>query len=206
MMRKVGLLVILALALASPSWAQVQSGSILVKVVDDQGAVVPGVTVTLTSPVLPRPLVGVTDSAGVQRFNALTIGTYAIKTTLEGFQTKVGSLVEGGQRESGPVRAGGGGQRQQYEREDEECAGERAGRGDAGTDRRDVREHQIRRDAPAQQRAAHDPAGQPCGTSACAARTQVQGGWQHGSGAADPRGLQRLAPRGPHVSLEGHRW
>ena len=87
MMRKVGLLVILTLALASPSWAQVQSGSILVKVVDDQGAVVPGVTVTLTSPVLPRPLVGVTDSAGVQRFNALTIGTYAIKTTLEGFQT-----------------------------------------------------------------------------------------------------------------------
>ena len=87
MMRKVGLLAILALALASPSWAQVQSGSILVKVVDDQGAVVPGVTITLTSPVLPRPLVGVTDSAGVQRFSALTIGTYTIKTTLEGFQT-----------------------------------------------------------------------------------------------------------------------
>ena len=87
MVRTIGLWTILTLALACPSWAQVQSGSILVKVVDDQGAVVPGVTVTLTSPVLPRPLVGVTDSAGVQRFTALTIGTYSIKTNLSGFQT-----------------------------------------------------------------------------------------------------------------------
>lgn len=87
MVRKVGLIAMLALALACPSWAQVQSGSILVKVVDDQGAVVPGVTVTLTSPVLPRPLVGVTDAAGVQRFPALTVGTYSIRTTLSGFQT-----------------------------------------------------------------------------------------------------------------------
>jgi hypothetical protein len=87
MVRKLGMLAILLLALASPSWAQVQSGSILVKVVDGQGAVVPGVTVTLTSPVLPRPLVGVTDTSGVQRFTALTIGTYSIKTSLSGFQT-----------------------------------------------------------------------------------------------------------------------
>lgn len=87
MVRKIGLVAMLVLALASPSLAQVQSGSILVKVVDGQGAVVPGVTVTLTSPVMPRPLVGVTDSAGVQRFTALTIGTYSIKSTLSGFQT-----------------------------------------------------------------------------------------------------------------------
>src|SRR5688500_8377963 len=87
MVRTIGLWSVLMLALACPAWAQVQSGSVLVKVVDDQGAVVPGVTVTLTSPVLPRPLVGVTDSAGVQRFTALTIGTYSIKTTLTGFQT-----------------------------------------------------------------------------------------------------------------------
>jgi hypothetical protein len=89
MVRKTGLLAVLVMlpVLASPVWAQVQSGSIFVKVVDDQGAVVPGVTVTLTSPVLPRPLLGVTDAAGVQRFSALTIGTYSIKTSLSGFQT-----------------------------------------------------------------------------------------------------------------------
>ena len=87
MMRTIGLSTVLMLALACPSWAQVQSGSVLVKVVDDQGAVVPGATITLTSPVLPRPVVGVTDSAGVQRFPALTIGTYSIKASLSGFQT-----------------------------------------------------------------------------------------------------------------------
>ena len=61
-----------------------QTGSIFIKIVDDQGAAVPGATVTLTSPVLPRPLVGVTDSAGVHRFTALTVGTYAAKTALAG--------------------------------------------------------------------------------------------------------------------------
>ena len=87
MLRRAGLFAIFMLALAAHSWAQVQSGSILVKAVDDQGAVVPGVTVTLTSPVLPRPIVGVTDSAGVHRFSALTPATYAIRTSLSGFQT-----------------------------------------------------------------------------------------------------------------------
>ena len=87
MLRRAGLFAIFMLALAAHSWAQVQSGSILVKAVDDQGAVVPGVTVTLTSPVLPRPIVGVTDSAGVHRFSALTPATYVIRTSLSGFQT-----------------------------------------------------------------------------------------------------------------------
>src|SRR5262249_30054086 len=40
------------LALASTASAQVQTGSILVRAVDEQGALMPGVTITLTSPVL----------------------------------------------------------------------------------------------------------------------------------------------------------
>src|SRR5688500_16894030 len=89
MFRMRGLVVtlLLSLSLTAPVSAQVQTGSIFVKVVDDQGAAVPGATVTLTSPVLPRPLVGVTDSAGAHRFAALTVGSYAVKTTLSGFQT-----------------------------------------------------------------------------------------------------------------------
>jgi hypothetical protein len=80
-------IVLLASVLAAPAWAQVQTGSILVKVVDDQGAAIPGVTVTVTSPVLPQPLVGVTDSSGTKNFTALAVGTYAVKSTLSGFQT-----------------------------------------------------------------------------------------------------------------------
>lgn len=81
------LFVLMVPALAAPVLGQVQSGSVFVKVVDDQGASLPGVTVTLTSPVLPRPLVAVTDASGAHRFTALTIGTYAVKTSLPNFQT-----------------------------------------------------------------------------------------------------------------------
>ncbi|MEX2272336.1 MAG: TonB-dependent receptor [Vicinamibacterales bacterium] len=89
MFRKSALLAILLMlpTLASPARAQVQSGSIFVKVVDDQGAALPGVTITVTSPVLPRPLIGVTDAGGAHRFTALTIGTYSVRTVLAGFQT-----------------------------------------------------------------------------------------------------------------------
>jgi len=80
-------LLLLLLVIASPAWAQVQTGSIFVKVIDDQGAAVPGVTITVTSPGLPQPLVRVTDSAGVQRFTGLSVGTYAVRAVLSGFQT-----------------------------------------------------------------------------------------------------------------------
>jgi hypothetical protein len=83
----VAILFLLSISVTAPLSAQVQTGSIFVKIVDDQGAAVPGATITLTSPVLPRPLVGVTDSAGAHRFAALTVGTYAVKTALSGFQT-----------------------------------------------------------------------------------------------------------------------
>jgi hypothetical protein len=91
MVRKLGLFgILLGLSLAltsSPAWAQVQTGSIFVKAVDEQGAAVPGATVTLTGAVLPQPLTGVTDSTGIARFQALNIGSYNLKVGLAGFQT-----------------------------------------------------------------------------------------------------------------------
>jgi hypothetical protein len=69
--------------------AQIQTGSISVKAVDDQGAVIPGVTVTISSPVLPRELVGVTDAGGVYQIPGLSVGTYTAKTVLQGFQTVI---------------------------------------------------------------------------------------------------------------------
>jgi Carboxypeptidase regulatory-like domain/TonB-dependent Receptor Plug Domain len=80
--------VLSAVGLAAPALAQVQTGSILVRASDEQGAVVPGVTITISSPVLVAgTMTGVTDAGGVYRFPSLVPGTYAIKLELAGFQT-----------------------------------------------------------------------------------------------------------------------
>jgi hypothetical protein len=76
--------------LAATAAAQVQTGSILVRAVDEQGSLVPGVTVTISSPVLVAgQAVGVTDAGGVHRFPSLPPGTYAVRVELAGFQTSV---------------------------------------------------------------------------------------------------------------------
>jgi hypothetical protein len=76
------------LSLASTASAQVQTGSILVRATDQQGALVPGVTVTISSPVLVAgSMTGVTDAGGVNRFPSLVPGTYTVKLELSGFQT-----------------------------------------------------------------------------------------------------------------------
>jgi hypothetical protein len=68
--------------------AQVQTGSILIKSMDEQGAVVPGASTTVSSPVLVAgSQTGVTDSGGVYRFVSLPPGTYTVKVELTGFQS-----------------------------------------------------------------------------------------------------------------------
>ena len=80
--------VVTVVCLAAPANAQVQTGSILVKTEDQQGAVMPGTTVTISSPVLVAgSMTGVTDAAGVCRFPSLVPGTYTIKVELSGFTT-----------------------------------------------------------------------------------------------------------------------
>src|SRR5688500_4250393 len=80
---------VVALA-ALPVAAQVQTGSILVRVTDQQGGAVPGVTITLSSPVLVAgTMTGVTDTGGVNRFPSLQPGTYAVKLELQGFRTVI---------------------------------------------------------------------------------------------------------------------
>jgi hypothetical protein len=102
----------LVLAVATPVMAQVQTGSILVRAADEQGAVMPGVTITITSPVLVAgSMTAVTDAGGVNRFPSLVPGTYTVKLELQGFQTIVRegivvlvghnarrSVAEGGER------------------------------------------------------------------------------------------------------------
>ncbi len=78
-----------ATLLVSPTvLAQVQTGSILVKVVDEQGANVPGVTATISGPALVSgQMTGVTDAGGVYRFPSLPPGTYSVKLDITGFQS-----------------------------------------------------------------------------------------------------------------------
>ena len=80
--------VLAAIGIAAPAFAQVQTGSILVKATDEQGAVMPGVTITISSPVLVAgTMTGVTDAGGAYRFPSLSPGQYSVKLELQGFQS-----------------------------------------------------------------------------------------------------------------------
>jgi len=73
-------------ALAAPVLAQT-TGRLVGTVVDAQGGVLPGVTVTVTSPQLQGANTAVTDSSGQFRFPSLPPGTYTVKADLSGFKT-----------------------------------------------------------------------------------------------------------------------
>lgn len=68
--------------------ASAQTQSIVGRVTDQSGAVLPGVTVTTTSPALQVPSVSaVTDTNGDFRLSPLPIGTYSVTYELPGFDT-----------------------------------------------------------------------------------------------------------------------
>ena len=75
---------LLAAALATPALAQTLTGSITGTIKDEQGAVLPGVSVTLTGKQGTKT--EVTDSSGVYRFPALEVGTYTVAAELSGFK------------------------------------------------------------------------------------------------------------------------
>ena len=90
MKRVITFVAALSLLVSMPAAAQVQTGSILVRATDPQGAVIPGATVTISSPVLVAgSMSGVTDAAGVYRFPSLVPGIYTVRIELSGFQTIV---------------------------------------------------------------------------------------------------------------------
>jgi Carboxypeptidase regulatory-like domain len=65
------------------------SGSINGTVTDSTGAVLPGVTVTATSPVQMGAQTSVTNAQGIYRFPSLTPGTYKVTYEMTGFTTVV---------------------------------------------------------------------------------------------------------------------
>lgn len=64
-------------------------GSIFGKVSDSTGAVLPGVTVTVTGTGLQQPLVGTTSSDGAYQFPSVPIGTYSVTFELQSFKKAV---------------------------------------------------------------------------------------------------------------------
>lgn len=75
---------VLVLGAASVGFAQSLSGSVTGTVKDEQQAVLPGVTVTLTG--RQGSMTQITDADGVYRFPAVDVGTYELTAELFGFQ------------------------------------------------------------------------------------------------------------------------
>src|SRR4029453_12955112 len=87
-MKRSSFILLLALTLvpAAVAGQALQTGDIRGRAMDGSGAVLPGVAVTLTSPVLITPKTTVTDPQGGYTFPALTPGTYAVTFELTGFR------------------------------------------------------------------------------------------------------------------------
>src|SRR5687767_14864658 len=87
---RVGIL-LLALIVAAPAFSQgggaSSTGTIQGRVTDAQGAVLPGVTVTATSPSALGAQTAVTSETGNYRFPAVPPGVYALSFELGGFNT-----------------------------------------------------------------------------------------------------------------------
>jgi hypothetical protein len=85
------LIAAMALAASAPAYAQgggaSSTGTIQGRVTDAQGAVLPGVTVTATSPSLLGQQTTVTSDTGNYRFPAVAPGTYVVTFELPGFNT-----------------------------------------------------------------------------------------------------------------------
>jgi hypothetical protein len=77
------------LAVAGTAWAQSGTAGVLGTVVDEQGAHIPGATVTITNPATGFSRDTVTDASGDYQFVSLPPGSYTLKIELSGFRTAV---------------------------------------------------------------------------------------------------------------------
>ena len=85
--RRIALSVCLVLLTSAiPAMAQVSTGEVFGKVTDGTGAVMPGVTVTLSGPALIQPQITVTVESGAYRFPRIPIGTYSVSFELTGYR------------------------------------------------------------------------------------------------------------------------
>jgi outer membrane receptor protein involved in Fe transport len=81
------LVTLFSLLVGGAATAQVLTGTLYGKAVDESGLPVPGVTVTITSPQLMQAEVRATSGNGTYRVPNLPPGTYILKAEVAGFQT-----------------------------------------------------------------------------------------------------------------------
>lgn len=82
-----GSILVMLIFMAPTAFAQ-SDASIVGRVIDESGAVLPGVTVTVTSPALQVPsMTTITDANGDYRINPLPIGSYSVAYELPGFES-----------------------------------------------------------------------------------------------------------------------
>jgi len=86
---RIAVLACLGVLLTVPhAWSQsIETGAIIGRVMDDQGAALPGVTVTLTLPAKGTTATVVTDATGRYRFPSIIPGRYTVEAALESFAT-----------------------------------------------------------------------------------------------------------------------
>ena len=79
----------LLLLIASPAWAQTQSttGNILGTILDPDGGVLPGATITVTSESTGRVRTAVASANGTYRVPLLPPGLYSVRADLQGFRS-----------------------------------------------------------------------------------------------------------------------
>ena len=80
--------------LPSLAFAQGSGGALTGRAVDEQGAALPGVTITAVEPSTGTSRVAVTDASGSYRFPSLYAGSYDVTAELEGFATGKAQGVE----------------------------------------------------------------------------------------------------------------
>src|SRR5689334_5520942 len=88
-LRGTAILLGLALMGSASLFAQTVTGSLVGIVVDPAGAVVPGVSVTLTNQGTNAKSVAASDNSGLFRFPNLNPATYSLNIQAKGFKTRI---------------------------------------------------------------------------------------------------------------------
>src|SRR5687767_9215625 len=92
-MRSTAILIAIVLGIAMHAHGQVSSGAILGSVTDASGALIPGVSITLTNQGTNQTREAITNESGTYRVEPLQSGLYNISAELSGFKKEVRSGV-----------------------------------------------------------------------------------------------------------------